>query len=364
MSEQITKSRTRARSRKSAIVISVALSLVIALAATFAWVTSTVSKVNHFENSGYYVDDGTVVVNETFVPPTSWLIGQTVDKDVSVTNTGGNPALVRVAWEDYLTVLGDNGDITLIETDDSVTSTAGLIKANVDDSLYDGVWDDWTDNVVIDSSLSGYDITALTDLHILKSPTGDTFIAYEEYIDGGITYWQSVKIGQHEVNLSGTTITLFEKLKYAWYTEGTPVYDGWTNSHLNMTWAANGETDTVPALTPTANIGTSQLSDKILFGYNTTNMENGAPDGGKWYYNASDGFFYYVGILAPATTTPSLLKTVTLKNDAGLEFTKVSYDLSVTVQSIQAVKEAVTDAAGWNSLGGNTALVAALEGLF
>jgi hypothetical protein len=162
-----------------------------------------------------------------------------------------------------------------------------------------------------------------------------------------------VKIGAHTV--SGSNIELTEKLQLAWFTEGTPDYDSWTDKNLNPDSPWTGyDAEIKNAGNPTAlNIGKSQLSDSILLNYVSTNLDTAAVTASKWYYNASDGYFYYIGALNGGASTTQLLDKVVLSNTAPDTFRKVSYDLSVTVEAIQAVKAAVADGSngGWNLSG-------------
>jgi hypothetical protein len=337
--------------------VSIILALVIALSATFAWLTSTTSRINHFENKGYAIDDGSVVVNETFTPDEDWEIGETVDKDVSITNAGSVPVLARVSFEELLNILGNNGDVSYRDSDD-VSPLGNLIEANVDVLPYAG----WTtlNAPTYDAALSGYSVPSGTV--IKKAPSGDTLVAWLPYGSAGKS--QSVKVRGHVV--SGTAIELTEKVQLAYWTEGTDAYDSWANGSggsriLNSAWASYlttpGDTRTIPTATATA---VSQLSAYITYAYGA-DINNTTPTADKWYYNAADGFFYYIGIIAPGTSSAKLLDSVTLASSANKAFLQVSYDLSVTVESIEAVQAAIGDSAGWNLSGG--ALRTALEGL-
>jgi alternate signal-mediated exported protein len=361
--------RTRKRSRRATTAIAVVLSVVIALSATFAWITTTVSRVNHFENHGYLVDDGTIVITETFTPPPEWKIGDITPKEVAVTNTGSAPVLVRVSYEDALKVLGGSpaGEVTYID-DKSIASTTGLIRANTDIAPYST----WTiiahGDIIVESGLTIDSSTAYTalssDIVVKKGPTGDAVAAYRQYTDtDGSTKYQSVKIAGSEWNVTTSKLTLTEVPKLAWFTEGTREYDSWTGSRLNTdtSWVGYGITENpihpIPAF---ADIGKSQIDANILFSH-STDVVNTLAAANKWYYDATDGYFYYTSILEAGASTPLLLQSIAISGAAGDAFKKVEYDLSVTVSAIQAVEEAV-GSTGWNIT--NTTLKTYLEGLF
>jgi alternate signal-mediated exported protein len=356
--------RTRKRSRKAAVIVSVALSAVIALSATFAWITSAISKINHFENSGYIVDEDTAVINEKFNPPTEWTPGVEVEKNVSVTNTGAGPILVRVSFEELLKTLGNGGAVTTLDSDADSSATTGLIPALVNASAYDvSNWDVLNIELNLTVPDVSYEAT-LTDFIIKKSKTGDALVAYKNLGSGE---YQSAKVNGHAVSDEGSTgsintITLTEKLSLNWFTEGAEQYDSWNNKHGITVWdgKTDATTDTFPAFT---NIIKSQLNSKIALNYNVALSEtltDFETNEGDWYYNAADGYFYYIGALNGGQSTPLLLESVLLADNAP-EFLKVSYDLGVKLESIQAVKEAVSDNSngGWNI--SETALLTALQ---
>jgi alternate signal-mediated exported protein len=357
-------SKTRARSRKAAVVISSVLAIIIALSATFAWVTSSFTKVNHFENQGY-ITDGTVVVNEDdFEPPEEWQPGQTIDKKVSVTNTGAGDVLVRVSYDELLNILGDNGNVTYTNI---VVPGADKIQANTDITAY--VSANWTEfaSAKITSSVGGdYDLDDLTgdgitptkaNLHILKSTNGDALVAYYEYAPGK---YQSVKVKGHTVSVAGDEIEITEELDFAYFTAGSDVYAAWSGAFLNTAWS--GQTNSLGAIPATT--ATSALNSAITLQYTGSFLDTLATD--SWYYNAQDGYFYYIGIVESGTSTAGLLESVTLLGNASGAFKNVSYDLAITVEAIQAdvqILETVGNGGEWD-LSTNPALNTALKALF
>nr|MBO1343009.1 hypothetical protein [Enterococcus sp. 665A] len=67
----------------------------------------------------------------------------------------------------------------------------------------------------------------------------------------------------------------------------------------------------------------------------------------NWIYNPEDGWFYYTQPLTSGTTTANLMESLVFESDLGKEYTNATYDLVVKLETIQATKEALTDAAGW-----------------
>ena len=71
-----------------------------------------------------------------------------------------------------------------------------------------------------------------------------------------------------------------------------------------------------------------------------------ATDVGKWWYNAADGFFYYLGVVEPGETTELLLDAVSLDGGAESDYSHVKFDLTVHMDAIQATKAAVQGSTG------------------
>jgi len=69
-------------------------------------------------------------------------------------------------------------------------------------------------------------------------------------------------------------------------------------------------------------------------------------DAGKWWYNPADGWFYYIGVIAPAQSTAQLLDAVKLTGAAGNAYSNLTFDLIVKMQAIQALEDAI-DGLGW-----------------
>ena len=82
----------------------------------------------------------------------------------------------------------------------------------------------------------------------------------------------------------------------------------------------------------------------ILLDYDA--IENAAPTAGKWFYNAGDGYFYYIGTVDPGDTTDNLLESVTLDGAAGNAYANMVFVLTVNMQAIQDSADAII--AEWN----------------
>ncbi|OJU12225.1 MAG: hypothetical protein BGN88_14145 [Clostridiales bacterium 43-6] len=57
----------------------------------------------------------------------------------------------------------------------------------------------------------------------------------------------------------------------------------------------------------------------------------------QWYYDSSDGYYYYIGVLKPGETTArSLLDEFTVDANIGNEYKKMQADIKVSMECIQA----------------------------
>jgi hypothetical protein len=334
-------------------VMSIVLATVIALSATFAWLTSATSRVNHFESKGYAISDESVVVNETFEPPEDWEVGQEITKQISVTNAGSTSVLARVSFEEILKKLGADGAVEYLEYNTGA-STAGLTPAYIDIAAYSdsGEWKT-PSNIYVGSY-------APSNLVVRISTKGDAVVAWVPYTDDATQRYQSVKLGTVTVATDKNTITLSTNVGLGYWTEGEQEYFTWAGKNLNTTSTepnfAQAFTDASPwsEQIPTASDTAHSALEALITYTFGAEINNTSPTANKWYYNPADGYFYYAGVIAPGASTPNLLEAVTLGAGLGNAFLQFDYDLSVTVESIQAFKEAVitdTNGGGWATTG-------------
>ena len=109
---------TNVKKKKSArekriLVASLIVAAVMIGGSTFAWFTSKDEVTNRLSASADY---GVSIV-EDFTPPENMTPGQTVNKDVSVVNTGNIDAFVRVGVENMLQITKYDGDSVTLGTE-------------------------------------------------------------------------------------------------------------------------------------------------------------------------------------------------------------------------------------------------------
>jgi len=374
-------SKARKNSRRSVLITSLILSSIIAVSATFAWVTAKASEVNRIGNEGYIASG--VVVTEKFDEDNAEIkVGEKIEKVVSVTNTGSTPVLVRVAFEEMLNVLGASGAVTWLDSDAAPAST--LTKANYNAGTLGASWVEIAStDIVYDAALSTYTFPAGTKIY--KDDTDDElFYAFLPY---GTDSYQAAQLPADCI-WNGTTskLEIKSKLQLGYFTAGTDEFFSWTG--LNHATDSTAKWyNPVPDFTSQVGLGTvpgtfiadeaapSMMNSNIMinFASNLTATLNGGSwsgdtftpgtDNGKWYFNATDGFFYYIGVVESASKTTNLLDSIKFSNLLPDEFQKAEYKLVITAEAIQAVKAALSDTTGNGGWALSGTILTALQSL-
>ena len=117
--KNIQKSNQKSKKRKL-LVATLALAALIVGGSTFAWFTSKDEVTNRLSATANYG----VSIAEDFQPPENWIPGQTIEKNVSVTNTGNVDAFVRSWIQGEMRVVKElPTGANLIDADDAVDAT-------------------------------------------------------------------------------------------------------------------------------------------------------------------------------------------------------------------------------------------------
>lgn len=306
-----------------------ALALVVVASGTFAWFTSHDSKTNHFEAKVATGKD--IEVEEEFTPPTDWEPGGEVNKDVAVVNVGQYDQLIRVSFEETLSLLKDH-----------------KAKSTPNEVILEG-------KTVNDIFL----VPAATPGSEFKVSTLSTAAPKFTVAKGDFLGTYTLKVYEKEVNARYTYRYFFEKDGKLYSAEGisalnrdasnrvswttgtpamlyidlerrTPESKDWAQLKFGAIFAGAG-----------ANMWTvnGAVDEKIILTVN--NITNDPTIADKWFYNSEDGYFYYTSKVAAGATTTQLVDAVTLDGLAGNEYSKLSYDLKVNGEGIQAFKSAV-----------------------
>lgn len=137
------------KKNKKALIALVSVAAAGAIAGTWAFFTQTTTMNNVFQTGDYKT-----TITEHFTPPTNWVPGVTVAKDVKVTNSGNVDVVVRASmtdlWTRYKDIVDANGTVispkgtilnnTFIADNNTVQQAAEKVFG----SAYAGTWDGTT----------------------------------------------------------------------------------------------------------------------------------------------------------------------------------------------------------------------------
>ena len=320
--------------------------LLIALitGSTFAWFTAFDTKVNPMDTPQF----GDVSIVEVFVAPKSWIPGQEVTKQVGVKNLGEMDALVRIAFEELL-------DKYSGPTQAAAAPLSGTQIPVVFDSTKYTSAEGWLPpgspslGLTVDPALT----TALQGATLLVRKMEITTVAPagEDPSNGyGFVIWYPITSGTYAGKMQAASADLYLDGTVIKYASAPVFYHYPPRATTSIAWASLAD----PQLSPAAPVASpaptaaqsahSALDLDILFGYDQIAA---TPTPGKWFYNQDDGYFYFIGKVAPNTASPKLLSSVTLSTAADSSHVDLKYSLLVNSEAIQNYETAMTAANGW-----------------
>lgn len=322
------------------------LGIVLALLAfgtgsTFAWFIASDSALNKMDSARV----GEVVIYEEFVAPTNWIPGEEVDKKVAAANESEQDVLVRMSFEEFLDKYsGEPGyktaplsgtDIPLA-FDNAKYTTANGWKAP---SAYGFT------TTSLPADVAATILVRETVITTVTSPSAQPTSGYQ------FVFWYPITAGDYagtlqtasaDFYLDGTDIKIAGTARYYYYPARVSTSTAWADLFKpQLTPPAAVES---PLLTA-SEIGHSALSSKITFLYDAIAL---TPTQDKWFYNADDGFFYFIGKVKPGEKTPFLLASVTLDSTADRSFADMNYNLLINSEAIQNIEAALTSPVGWD----------------
>lgn len=343
---------------KKILIGALGVAAVIAAGSTFAWFTSSDEVTNRLTASADYG----VSISESFTPPTEWLPGQEIKKEVAAVNTGNIAAYVRLDLKHALqgTQAGDGvaysssvattgltpltaneiktleagGYLAYTDAEDvptgAVTATPTakglyIYRRQITDGLaYSGYYCDGAGNYygLVTTKLDNGDIT----VDAVLTPTNAAAAAGDaDY--GKLSAVSGVKLQNTKALVTGDpTSTLAKKAASGKWTSAE-----WADAtHILVTYPG---ADTTSAL---------KTNDDIVF---VLELDENAKT--NWTYKKDlandgtdvDGYFYYNSLVAAGATTEKLITSVTLDDSvqAGA-YLDITYDLTVGLDSVQMTK--------------------------
>jgi len=343
--------------RKTAILAgAIVLALVMGLSTTFAWFAADDSVKNKLATKDALAN---VSIQETFVEPDDWKPGQTITKEVAVVDTGSAPALARITFEELLKVnLPPAGEPAAFNT---TMETAGKRPVLFDNALYAGP--DWFQVTVTPNAAKGgislagnyapVQVWARYEAPSVGSGSSGSYSFAMWAPIGGTAYdGQLQSISYTRAWENADKVLTLSDIKYLTYQGEAEATADWTADKPLVADIGKSVAETkLNATAPT----TGKYPNNLQLNYAnviTAFSANPADDAGKWYYNAADGYFYYIGLAAPGAATSSMLQSLLLKNTADSEYySNMTFELTVIMNAIQHTQDAV---ASWAT--GNAAL--------
>ncbi|MDR0813719.1 MAG: hypothetical protein LBO63_06960 [Oscillospiraceae bacterium] len=371
-------------------VAAVVLAIMTVASASFAWFTSNDSITNHLESGQF--SNGDVKLVEIFDPDTPLDPGVDVNKDVWAVNIGSVDALVRLSFAEVLQKLvadGNNPEQPEITNFGEVygstsKSTAGVfpILFNADALATGGAYaaPDWQNlatnppaNLTVPAGTIPDGVTILYKALTANGKTTYVFVAYAALSGDYNGKYQAITANYKVSEAAPRTLTIsgvnyqvvtqsptIEKAKWA----ALAGHDGDAYKTTNMNPAFDGLFGDFFTGIPAVPQLTAQFTDDgTYYTFAKTEVDNAnhyielvfapskvtlVPTANKWWYNPADGYFYFVGKVAPGQSTPELLDAVRLNNGSDSIYNKLSYDLIVKMDAIQNLQEALNGTAGWN----------------
>jgi predicted ribosomally synthesized peptide with SipW-like signal peptide len=322
----------KTKKQKRVLATSILLAALIVGGGTFAWLTSKDQVTNKLSASSTYG----VTITESFTPPSQWVPGEKVTKEVAVVNTGNIDAFVKlkvVNSIDVTAVSGSDNAFTeankanyiVLSTDERISLQAGgnLIKA--------------PDEVTTGAIDSANFTPTVTGLYIfqreeLKS-NASTTVSYAGYYfvngtDGGSgVYYKVVPTTKGDSATYPKTSTVSGATPTLDYTHATTTED---SPYITATYKG-------------AKTGESETADDIVININLDKTELA-----KWTFNSTDDekAFYYNYVLKAGATTGNLITSVTLDKDVESDaYISFDYYLTVDLDSAQVTSGTGTEIA-------------------
>jgi predicted ribosomally synthesized peptide with SipW-like signal peptide len=324
------------KKQKRVLVASLVLAAIIVAGGTFAWFTSKDEVTNKLSASNKY----DVTITETFTPPSQWVPGEDVTKEVGVVNTGNVDAFVKLQLKNAI-------DLTV--TSDSEAYNASNVSSYVELSA----------DKVKSLQAGGYLVckagTALTsESDMIKDGTGFTPDA-----DGLYVFRRNVT--------QATSDTGSDTYEYAGYYYVASSKKYYKITDLTLT---SGKYDAKVAKTKSLSnkeltLDFTKAADKnyVIATYAGEKADSTDDDiviyinlASDWQTNWTliDTVFYYNKILEAGNSTGNLVTSVTLSEDVKDDaYESFDYYLTVTTDSAQVsndtAKTTAVNAQGWKA---------------
>ena len=288
MKGNITMNETTKKNKDSnriATVMAVVLSLALILAGTYAFTDFAQHSTNPFSGG----EKVSVTLNDNYTPPVEWLSGQTVNKQVSVTNTdeSNRAVYVRLQLKEYM----ESYNLVPVQE-----SGENVLFATYADGANKGKFMTWADAVA-----GGYEYTEYIVNGVSYARTSN------DELRNGI-YGKAMYI-HSDLNIYGTA----DKADYIHEEQHTDECD--YNVHK---WDGNSLANRKEASDTIADYISWTLGTDVMLMSDW--QTSGKPTGNFWVLDEEDGWIYWATAIAPGESTSNILESVTLDVMPGASF--------------------------------------------
>lgn len=125
MNNDVSKKKNTSK-EKRVLIGAICIAATVAAGSTFAWFTSTDEVTNKLSASGDYG----VAIAEDFTPPTDWIPGQSIKKDVTVMNTGNVDAFARMWFTGTMRIVTETDSGTTVSSFDPTGLNTSKLGGN------------------------------------------------------------------------------------------------------------------------------------------------------------------------------------------------------------------------------------------
>ena len=311
-------------SRKALLAIALLYALSAITGPAFAWVTSADARANEFAGQNRQE----TILYEVFEPDMDWRPGKSVPQETGAYNSGAVDMLVRITFGEELKT--PNPLVPFAAPNDSAMAVPEYCGASA-----------WADASTFFTG--GVTLADNSPVPYLGSGLAIKAVRLETLTDGSERYDYAVYYGLGNGKYQRVTAS-FEPRAGDRLAVSDLLYWGYTGYTAPETadWR-----DDLPdtGLGESRDITHLMASAMIQIDYNATGFDDTAPAAGKWYYNQADGYFYYIGKLAPNGFTPSLLAGFTLDAHAPAAYAGLRLDFTVRLESVGCAGAALAE---WN----------------
>ncbi|MHC5375423.1 hypothetical protein ACYSNU_16765 [Enterococcus sp. LJL120] len=374
----------RKNGKKKTAIVASSVALLTVLAGTFAWQSYTEWVKNHLQSRGY--EEGRVTIVEKFDPetPIDEAVNGEITKEVSVVNTSSTDAFIRVSFEEMLHKLEDTA-AGLGYASESAAAFPVIINA----TEYVTTYTDKTADLVIYDTVGGTSQTVPSNLKLYVSADDTNAVLINErtlkvaelptdfdynkasakmpVLSGSFDADTAVvaqKVTGEVVKDAAGNYVVYQTaasadlaLAYWGYGVGLGAKEDadWAGANVNVpNPTALSQGTVTPGVSTTSAIAGSDISF-ITPNVTTTKPTAGSAPVADWYFDSTDGYFYYTKVLpSGSTTSASMMDAIKFPSATDREDYKLaSYNLYVGLESIPAARSAVTAASNNGALIGS-----------